>query len=568
MLINTHNLNKSSEKAIKAYIEYDLLDIKADEYSNYPIYDGDLMVYKKPNGNSDGFRPIRIQIKGTTATKDSFTIERNEAEAYLSENGIIFFTVYFKKIDDNNYDEKDFVITYNALTKNALKMLLAEADKKTIELKMKEVPEDVNEFYKICSNFLIDKNLQTNYLDCSELLKDKPIKAITMKSVITSKTEDAIHEMLSDNLKYPRTLLVKFEDETEQIISDVQMSYWGTSADFTIKVKDKVFYNKVERVNGRNRSFLLFGNSFQILYKPSYEFKYNLDGNVYQYIHDIEFLLAVKENDGFELNDKHFALTLSDETGEELKNKLKQLKTIKEVSEIVGFTSEIKPNKITQKEFSDMMLLYSKSCIKSGIYTFTLAQKSALIFVDSDCNFNNLFDAAPYLNWKIKLNNGKELENVSPFITLRQDSLEKYDNFHFSKIEETIFNQAVNEDSLALTNLFVLELISYYDKSKKIPVLLSAQKIAKWLVENDDSDYLKINLYQINKRLNTILTDSEIEDLLSIKDKSKDGLTKCAICILLESKIEFINIFNRLKEEEQSQLKSFPIYNLYDEKTE
>lgn len=34
MLINTHNLNKSSEKAIKGYIEHDLLDIKADEYSN------------------------------------------------------------------------------------------------------------------------------------------------------------------------------------------------------------------------------------------------------------------------------------------------------------------------------------------------------------------------------------------------------------------------------------------------------------------------------------------------------------------------------------------------------
>ena len=266
--------------------------------------------------------------------------------------------------------------------------------------------------------------------------------------------------MLSDNLKYPRTLLVKFEDGTEQIVSDVQTAYWGTSEDFVIKVKDKVFYNNVERVNARNKSFLQFGNALQIIYKPNYEFKYNLDGNVYQYIHDIEFLLAVKENDGFELNDKHFGLTLTDEICNELKNKLKQLEIIKEVSEIVGFTSEIKPNKITQKEFSDMMLLYSKSSIKSGIYTFTLAQKSALIFVDNDCNFNNLFEAATNLSWKVKLDNGKELENVSPFITLRQDSLEKYNNFHFPKIEETIYKQTVNEDSLILTNLFVLELIN------------------------------------------------------------------------------------------------------------
>lgn len=564
MLINTHNLNKSSEKAIKAYIEHDLLDIKADEYSNYPIYDGDLMVYTKPNGNSDGFRPIRIQIKGTTATKDGFTIERHEAEAYLSENGIIFFTVFFKKVDDEHYDEKDFVITYNALTKNALKLLLADKNRKTIEIKMIEVPEDVDEFYKICSNFIIDKNLQTNYLDCSDLLKDKPIKAITMKSVITSKTEEAIHEMLSDNLKYPRTLLVKFEDGTEQIVSDVQMAYWGTSEDFVIKVKDKIFYSNVERVNGRNKSFLLFGNSLQIIYKPSYEFKYNLDGNVYQYIHDIEFLLAVKENDGFELNDKHFGLTITDEICNELKKKLEQLKIIKEVSEIVGFTSEIKPNKITQKEFSDMMLLYSKSSIKSGIYTFTLAQKSALIFVDNDCNFNNLFEAATNLSWKVKLDNGKELENVSPFITLRQDSLEKYNNFHFPKIEETIYKQAVNDDSLTLTNLFVLELINYYDKSKDIPALMSARKIAKWLTENDDSDYLKINLYQINKRLNKKLTDNEIQDLLSIKLKTDDDLIKCAICILLESKIEFEQIFNKLNDDDKKRFESFPIYNLFD----
>jgi len=456
------------------------------------------------------------------------------------------------------------VITYNALTKNALKLLLADKNRKTIEIKMIEVPEDVDEFYKICSNFIIDKNLQTNYLDCSDLLKDKPIKAITMKSVITSKTEEAIHEMLSDNLKYPRTLLVKFEDGTEQIVSDVQMAYWGTSEDFVIKVKDKIFYSNVERVNGRNKSFLLFGNSLQIIYKPSYEFKYNLDGNVYQYIHDIEFLLAVKENDGFELNDKHFGLTITDEICNELKKKLEQLKIIKEVSEIVGFTSEIKPNKITQKEFSDMMLLYSKSSIKSGIYTFTLAQKSALIFVDNDCNFNNLFEAATNLSWKVKLDNGKELENVSPFITLRQDSLEKYNNFHFPKIEETIYKQAVNDDSLTLTNLFVLELINYYDKSKDIPALMSARKIAKWLTENDDSDYLKINLYQINKRLNKKLTDNEIQDLLSIKLKTDDDLIKCAICILLESKIEFEQIFNKLNDDDKKRFESFPIYNLFD----
>lgn len=564
MIINNFNLNKSSEKAIKVYIEHDLLDVKVDEYSNYPIYDGDLMVYKKSNGNSEGFRPIRIQIKGTTSTTDSFTVDRNEAEAYLSENGIIFFTVYFKKIDEDNYDEKDFIITYNALTKNTLKMLLADTKGKTIELKMKEVPEDVNEFFKICSNFLIDKNLQTNYLDCSELLKDKPIKAITMKSVVTSKTKNIIDEMLSDNLKYPRTLLVKFEDETERIISDVQMSYWGTSADFTIKVKDKVFYNKVEHINARSKSFLLFGNSLQIIYKPSYEFKYNLNGNVYQYIHDIEFLLAVKENGGFELNDKHFGLTLTDKIYEELKEKLKQLKIIKEVSEIVGFTSEIKPNKITQKEFSDLMLFYSKNSIKSGIYTFTLAQKSALIFIDNDCNFNNLFEAALNLRWKVKLDNGKELENISPFITLKQDSLEKYDNFNFPKIEETIFHQDVNEDIIILTNLFVLEVINYYDKTKDIPALMSAKKIAMWLIENDDSDYLKINLYQINKRLNKQLTDNEIEDLLRIKNNTEDNLIKCAICILLESKIEFNKIFGKLNDEEKKRFESFPIYSLLD----
>ena len=564
MIINNFNLNKSSEKAIKVYIEHDLLDVKVDEYSNYPIYDGDLMVYKKSNGNSEGFRPIRIQIKGTTSTTDSFTVDRNEAEAYLSENGIIFFTVYFKKIDEDNYDEKDFIITYNALTKNTLKMLLADTKGKTIELKMKEVPEDVNEFFKICINFLIDKNLQTNYLDCSELLKDKPIKAITMKSVVTSKTKNIIDEMLSDNLKYPRTLLVKFEDETERIISDVQMSYWGTSADFTIKVKDKVFYNKVEHINARSKSFLLFGNSLQIIYKPSYEFKYNLNGNVYQYIHDIEFLLAVKENGGFELNDKHFGLTLTDKIYEELKEKLKQLKIIKEVSEIVGFTSEIKPNKITQKEFSDLMLFYSKNSIKSGIYTFTLAQKSALIFIDNDCNFNNLFEAALNLRWKVKLDNGKELENISPFITLKQDSLEKYDNFNFPKIEETIFHQDVNEDIIILTNLFVLEVINYYDKTKDIPALMSAKKIAMWLIENDDSDYLKINLYQINKRLNKQLTDNEIEDLLRIKNNTEDNLIKCAICILLESKIEFNKIFGKLNDEEKKRFESFPIYSLLD----
>ena len=107
-------------------------------------------------------------------------------------------------------------------------------------------------------------------------------------------------------------------------------------------------------------------------------------------------------------------------------------------------------------------------------------------------------------------------------------------------------------------------MINYYDKTKDIPALMSAKKIAMWLIENDDSDYLKINLYQINKRLNKQLTDNEIEDLLRIKNNTEDNLIKCAICILLESKIEFNKIFGKLNDEEKKRFESFPIYSLLD----
>lgn len=565
MLIKKFSLNKSSEKAIKNYIHHDLLDIKADEYSNYPIYDGDLMVYEKPNGNSDGFRPIRIQIKGTTSTGDSFKINRYEAEAYLSENGVIFFTVFFKKIDDENYDENDYVITYNALTKNTLKRLLADDKRKRFKLKMKKVPTDINEFYKICNNFLIDKSLQTNYIDCSELLKNKPIKEIIMKSTITPKCENKIYEILSDNLKYPRTLMIKFEDGTEQILSDAKMFCWSSSTDFIIKVRDKVFYNKVENVNLQNKNFLIFGNSFKIIYSPNYEFECSLDGNIYQYIHDIEFLLAVYENNGFELNDKHLVLKFTEDVYKALKSKIKQLQIIKEVYKTIGFNSDLKPNNITQKEFSEVLRLYFKKVAKTGIYTLSLAQKLGLVFVDKDLNYKNFFEASNNLIWKIKLDNGKEIENISPFITLKRGSLEKYDNIDYTKIEESIFNQKINDDTLILTNQFVLELIEYYDKIKKIPILESAKNITQWLLKNDNSDYIRINLYQINKRLNNELTEIEINDLIRIKNETSDNLIKCAVCILLESKIEFQTIFKQLKESEQEQLKNFPIYYLFSD---
>ena len=562
MLINNFNLNKTSEKAIKTYIIHDLLDIKVDEYSNYPIFDGDLMVYERPNGNADGFRPIRIQIKGTTSAEDSYTIERHEAKAYLSENGVIFFTVFFKKIDDKNYDEKDYVITYNSLTKNTLKRLLADDKRKRFELKMQKVPTDINEFYKICNNFLIDKSLQTNYIDCSELLKNKPIKEIIMKSTITPKCENKIYEILSDNLKYPRTLMIKFEDGTEQILSDAKMYCWSSSTDFIIKVRDKVFYNKVDNVNLQNKNFLIFGNSFKIIYSPIYEFEYSLDGNIYQNIHDIEFLLAVYENNGFELNDKHLVLTFTEDVYKVLKSKIKQLQIIKEVSKTIGFNSDLKPNNITQKEFSDVLMLYFKKVEKTGIYTLSLAQKLGLVFVDKDLNYKNFFEASNNLIWKLKLDNGKEIENISPFITLKRDSLEKYDNIDYTKIEESIFNQKINDETLTLTNQFVLELIEYYDKIKKVSILESAKNITRWLLKNDNSDYIRINLCQINKRLNKKLTEIEINDLIRIKNETSDNLIKCAVCILLESKIEFQTIFKQLKETEQEQLKNFPIYYL------
>lgn len=92
----------------------------------------------------------------------------------------------------------------------------------------------------------------------------------------------------------------------------------------------------------------------------------------------------------------------------------------------------------------------------------------------------------------------------------------------------------------------------------------AAADLCHWLIENDPNiDFHLIHLvnkYQIIKRQRP-LNEAESQELdTHLQSDETTKILKAGICLLLERKALFEDLFNSLKENEQTEMKNYPIW--------
>ncbi len=82
--------------------------------------------------------------------------------------------------------------------------------------------------------------------------------------------------------------------------------------------------------------------------------------------------------------------------------------------------------------------------------------------------------------------------------------------------------------------------------------------VEKILAVNDKLEYVKLNRWQIKKRV-IDLDDTDRKELIGILESTDNLQIKCGICALLDRKAEANNYLQMLSEEDREILKGFPI---------
>ena len=128
-------------------------------------------------------------------------------------------------------------------------------------------------------------------------------------------------------------------------------------------------------------------------------------------------------------------------------------------------------------------------------------------------------------------------------------------NHQFSKYE------AVDLKQLLLIDLGLLKLINYSDNKCDQNVLQSCFEFAKKLVDMDNSEYSKLNLLQIKKRLNTLTTEDN-NYLLSLMNHSAVEIRYATACILGYKEQANYLFENKFSESQRELFIEYPIYHL------
>lgn len=152
----------------------------------------------------------------------------------------------------------------------------------------------------------------------------------------------------------------------------------------------------------------------------------------------------------------------------------------------------------------------------------------------------------------------------NPFVLLKSEDLLS-ENFNIEYTLNVIKNSNISVGYLNLVNNLVLELIKIYDKKHLENRLKFALDLAEWIISIDsnieDKKIFIINKYQIILRKRKLLRD-EINQIIKLKNDTKEISLLCALNILLGNKNEYLYYFDQMDEKKKNIFRSYPIYYL------
>lgn len=547
-------------------------------------WDGHLELYSDKSKRKEFyFGAARIQVKGRSceyfAQKEfKFSININDLRSYQIEGGTLYFVVQINESGESK-------IFYNALLPFELNNLLKDtSDKKSVSVKMYELPTDKNEVTNIVFNFVCDKESQCiikngNNIEVKDLIeqfgKDK-IK-FSFSYIGLGYDRDKPYEYLFNhdiylyaqhtemNIKIPVNHMWRVEECQTTIVGEV-------------KVDNKVYYTSYDIVRTIDVDEIHIGKSIvlEIKENSASKLKYNLRGTLSERIVAEDMMISLYVARKLYINECCLEISLDNENDNIsfMKSHLAYITELKEILDDLGVKDELDCSMLCKKdeEYIRMLIAGFKHGsfidIKEEIQpmeTVTIGNLTILLVFKREKDGKYVIKNHTDCNLDVY----GEMDDSSRFKTSKYTILKKLDFINISNIKEReIVDELLtinNSGHLSRTNNTLLEIIKAYDIIKKPALISEAIRLAEWLNEKEQSSISIINCYQCYFRVRD-LSDTEKKLIENIICNSNDLQMKLAGNILLQNKSVAESLFSKMNEKEKNIFMEYPLYNLMGHK--
>lgn len=590
----TKAIEEKALNYLKSFIEDSkVISQFIDDNDKEPCWDGHLYLYsdgKRDKGHLRGRVPV--QVKGTEVNrfqtkKWKFKLEKNDLKAYLHEP--TFFIVC--QVKKNSKERKLF---FRELLPDTVNRLLRDiGSNETRKTLFHPLTTDLQEFEEQLGLFLAHSRKMVSFADTKPLTMEdvctKDIREFTFIAPVNTSNKLKLFKYLSTHDTY---LYAKLSNEydIEVPISGGPMKFSiQRDLDVDVKAGGRVFYRGCKSKIENGRMILTIDKVMTIdlpmddrdKRKPEVKFR-SESKTLLDSIQEVEFSIALHESGTLSIGDLDLHIKVNEvEFIEKLKAKLERWKELQALLDKLHVTKSLDLSGITEEQGYHIDLLVET--ILKGKPVKVPGQKSTLMIFDisnvklllwcaanenGDCMFGDFCDHTIEISYKPEDRN----IIVSPYSYLQNERLwELCDNINYDDIVSSA-EKACSKDSFCyqMANYDVLSLIKASDnifssdEDKSLKLIGAAADLCQWLIDNDpnmDCHLIHlVNKYQITKRQRP-LNEAECQELDTyLQSDETTGILKAGICLLLERKELFEELFSSLQENEQAEMRKYPIW--------
>lgn len=492
-----------------------------------PSWDGFIRLYKSEDSSAKSMliKKIPVQLKGhyqkaPYSKNITFNVEVDDLRNYLNHNGAIFFVVYLDEIGS-------YKIYYDNLTPLKIRRLLkGKEEQKTLSIHLKSFPEKNRaEAIDVFFAFTLDMKMQL------------PEKDITLDDVFHKKIPgfDSLSltyrgiEYKGDPMGYflNHSATVSLKNSYTGIsfpVDTISIESVSSKHNKPVSVAGTKYYDCYEVLRQKGNNLIIkFGKSFTYTIQQSThslkgKFDYDIKGNLYERINDINFLLAYLRNKEFTLGDfTGFRLTDEQINSVDINYFQSNLRLLENVSELLRKLKVVEIldyDNITEKDERTLILLINTvllgaNCIPDNpdkLYKIQLANINIMLapkkLEDGNYRIINFFSEENKMQCAFSYKDDKNNENmlqVPLTYILEEDDFMSLDNIDYDMIFNDIVKSQTSIELKEYTYYFIQEMIAgYMVRTKKKELLKDCIEKALNFLVNEVPEY---NYLELKKKV-------------------------------------------------------------------
>ncbi|UKI53759.1 MAG: hypothetical protein L6V86_01470 [Treponema sp.] len=548
------------DKVKEAIRDTDRLSPYIQENDKEPIWDGFVYVYNDCNQNNDNLRGrVAVQVKGKEykekndfKNKIKYPVKVSSLSSFLRDGGAIFFVVCLKQ---NAY--KIYFAEFSPLI---IKHYLHEADaQKTINIEFSVFPEETKTKESLFINFYENCIKQTSFINgdqyytLSDIQKNKDIKRV-YGTVYGNKGDD----LLAGLVRNTTYLYAELQNGLSVPIDSFGlMSYAKLTQNSTVRIKDKIYYNHIERVLYQKNVTVRIGKGTTITLNDLgvIQFSYKIPKYLSDVKFDIEFLRDAILNEGFTIDNFNFPLRKEDIEKSSFNIKFinavyEECQRYSKVLEVLNCKHDLDYSSLTDADKNSLNVLYvtlvqnktispesNTAPVQTGRAHINIANLNFLLELVAVPNRESEYSYFDLFSHSISIRSVQDENVIFPrYFLIETTDFIKADNITLDKVVPELKEFGLPNEYFDMVFQTLVALYSAFDKLnedlKNIPSKenkrISNQKITDlFFVEEDrDVEFKKQKRDKLHTILDELIAFYETTSTASLKQENYEKLMK------------------------------------------